>query len=201
MASWLFAQVHGFIVEREPTVIKQARRTLFDSLAGEVLEVGAGTGVNFRYYPDGVSLTASDYSPHMMRKLEQPARDASIPITLRQADAQKLPFKTNSFDHALVTLVFCSVPNPPAGFAELERVVRPGGTVRLLEHVQSTSARTSNLQRWITPVWKHIGDGCHLNRDTVATIEASGLAIDDVHEVDGTPPLFPIKVIRASVPA
>ena len=201
MASWLFAQVHGFMVEREPAAIKQTRPMLFDLLAGEVLEVGAGTGVNFRYYPDGVSLTASDYSPHMMKKLEQPARDVSIPITLRQADAQKLPFKANSFDHALVTLVFCSVPDPQAGFAELERVVRPGGTVRLLEHVQSSSARTSNLQRWITPVWKHISDGCHLNRDTVATIEASGLAIDDVHEVDGAPRLFPIRVIRASVPS
>ena len=201
MASWLFAQVHGFLVEHEPAAIKEARSTLFDGLAGEVLEVGAGTGVNFRYYPDGVSLTASDYSPHMMRKLEQPARDASIPITLRQADAQKLPFETDSFDHALVTLVFCSVPDPQAGFAELERVVRPGGTVRLLEHVQSSSARTSSLQSWITPVWKHIGDGCYLNRNTVATIEASGLAIDDVHEVDGAPRLFPIRVIRAHVPA
>ena len=201
MASWLFAQIMGFMAEHESKAIRTARGGLFDGLSGDVLELGAGSGVNFKHYPEGVTLTATDYSPHMLKKMQQPAARASIPVTVRQADAQALPFETDSFDHALITLVFCSIPDTAAAYDEIERVVRPGGTVRLLEHVAAPGGRTLQIQNRLTPFWRRIGDGCHLNRDTVAAARASGLNVDSVDTVDGTPRLFPMRVIRAHVPA
>jgi ubiquinone/menaquinone biosynthesis C-methylase UbiE len=100
-----------------------------------MLEVGAGTGLNFRYYPTGARGAAVELSFEMLRhaswKTERPARCALV-----QARAESLPFADDAFDAALATLVFCSVASPQQAFAELRRVVRAGGRVALLEHVR-----------------------------------------------------------------
>ena len=99
-----------------------------------ILEVGAGTGLNFRFYPRGARGVASELSCEMLKM----ARGKIVPegISLLQSGAEMLPFKDASFDAALATLVFCSVASPPAAFAELRRVIRPGGMLVLLEHVR-----------------------------------------------------------------
>ena len=102
---------------------------------GRLLEVGAGTGLNFRHYPPHARGAAVELSFEMLRharwKMERPAN-----VALVQARAESLPFADDSFDAALATLVFCSVASPPMAFAELRRVVRAGGRVVLLEHVR-----------------------------------------------------------------
>ena len=127
MASWLFAQVFPFLSRHEPKPIGAARRDLLQGLSGEVLEIGAGSGVNFALYPSDVTLTATDYSRHMMKKLAAPAREAGIDVVLRQADVRQLPFEDDSFDHTVVTEVFCSVPAQQKGFAEMLRVTPTRG--------------------------------------------------------------------------
>lgn len=97
-----------------------------------ILEIGAGTGLNFRFYPRYEIAVASEISIQMLLL----ARKISGPVHLTQADAQTLPFGDNSFDAAFATLVFCSIPDPMKAFAELIRVVRPDGRVVLLEHVR-----------------------------------------------------------------
>jgi ubiquinone/menaquinone biosynthesis C-methylase UbiE len=99
-----------------------------------ILEVGAGTGLNFRFYPRGARGVASELSCEMLKV----ARDKIVPpgISLVQNSAEMLPFRDASFDAAFATLVFCSVASPSAAFAELRRVVKPGGTIVLLEHVR-----------------------------------------------------------------
>lgn len=100
-----------------------------------ILEVGAGTGLNFPYYPREVALgVASELSCEMIRIGKQKPRPASIHFV--QASAEHLPFADRCFDAAFTTLVFCSVKSPAEAFAELRRVVRPGGTIALLEHVR-----------------------------------------------------------------
>jgi len=99
-----------------------------------ILEVGAGTGLNFPFYPQGTRGVASELSCEMLkvaRAKERPAR-----VHLAQSSAEELPFADASFDAAFATLVFCSVASPQRAFAELRRVVRPGGMVALLEHVR-----------------------------------------------------------------
>lgn len=97
-----------------------------------VLEIGAGTGLNFKFYPECRRAVASEISGGMLLV----AKEKPSSIDLVQADAQALPFAANTFDAAFATLVFCSIPDPQKAFAELCRAVRPGGKIVLLEHVR-----------------------------------------------------------------
>ena len=141
---------------------------------GRLLEVGAGTGLNFRHYLPGARGAAVELSGEMLRharqKTERPAG-----VALVQARAEQLPFADHSFDAALATLVFCSVESPARAFAELRRVVRAGGRVVLLEHV-----RPDNL---LAPLFDLL-NFCtvrlcedHFNRRTARAAEAAGLRV------------------------
>jgi ubiquinone/menaquinone biosynthesis C-methylase UbiE len=100
-----------------------------------VLEIGAGTGLNFAHYPHGAHGVASELSCEMLKiaaaKTNRPAR-----VHLLQANAHALPFPENTFDAAFCTLVFCSVPDPLRGLREIRRILRPGGRLVMLEHVR-----------------------------------------------------------------
>lgn len=201
MPSWLFAKYYPLIARNEPRGVRAARKALLDGLSGQILEVGAGTGINFPGYAAGLSVTATDYSPHMLKNARRAAAAADAAITVQRADVQDLPFDDDRFDHALATLVFCSVLDQQRGLAELLRVTKPGGSIRLIEHVRAEAPWPQRLQNWITPAWRRLGDGCRLNLDTVGAVEAAGLVIDSVEAVKGSPRLVPMRVIRAHVPA
>lgn len=198
--SWLFAQVYERISGWESAELRRARGTLIEGLSGEILEVGAGNGRNLALYPAGAHVTATDYSPHMLRKAERRAHEAAATVALRRADVQALPFQANQFANAVAGLVFCSVDDPGRGLRELARVTRPGGQVRLLEHVGAGPGRTRRVQSGLTPLWRRIGDGCHLDRDTVAAVGAAGLVVEEVIPVAGVPRLFPMRLIFAGSP-
>jgi len=111
------------------------RRLPRDSSSSRILEIGAGTGLNFPHYPRDAHGAATEPSREMLRRAHaKQSRPASIHLV--QSRAGQLPFADNSFDAAFATLVFCSVASPPGAFAELRRVVRAGGRVVLLEHVR-----------------------------------------------------------------
>ena len=99
-----------------------------------LLEVGAGTGLNFPFYPQGARGVASELSREMLKVAR--AKERPVRVHLTQSCAEELPFADASFDAAFATLVFCSVTSPQKAFQELRRVVRPGGTIALLEHVR-----------------------------------------------------------------
>jgi ubiquinone/menaquinone biosynthesis C-methylase UbiE len=99
-----------------------------------VLEIGAGTGLNFPFYPQGAHGVASEYSCEMLKVARGKPRPAGVHLV--QTSAERLPFSNDSFDAAFATLVFCSLPSPQDAFLELRRVVRPGGQIVLLEHVR-----------------------------------------------------------------
>lgn len=101
-------------------------------LNAAILELGAGTGANFEFYPPSEIAISTELSIQMLRKAA-PKRRENL---LVNADAQQLPFPENAFDAAFATLVFCSIPDPERAFRELQRVVKPNGTVLLLEHVR-----------------------------------------------------------------
>jgi ubiquinone/menaquinone biosynthesis C-methylase UbiE len=144
---------------------------------GRLLEVGAGTGANFPFYPRGASAACAEPSREMLlRAREKAQRPAGAALV--QARAERLPFADRTFDAALATLVFCSVGSPAEGFAELRRVVRAGGRVVLLEHVRPSGALGylfDAMNLLTVPLFED-----HFNRRTADEARRAGLMVERV---------------------
>jgi ubiquinone/menaquinone biosynthesis C-methylase UbiE len=147
-----------------------------------VLEIGAGTGINLRFYDPGrVShLTLSDLDDRRLVLGERVRRDRpelAGRVTVTRIDAQRLPFPDGAFDTVVATLLFCSVECPPCGFDEIARVLSPEGRYLFLEHVRPEHPRLARVFDSINPLWNGVSRGCNLNRDTIGEIGAAGFTI------------------------
>lgn len=158
---------------------------------GAVLEIGAGTGANFSYYRQAEKIVAVEPDPFMLRRAVKRARHLGLDIEFRQAVAEALPFPDASFDAVVATLVFCTVTDPARALAEVGRVLKPGGTFRFIEHVRVEGGVAAGMQDVLTPVWKRVGAGCHLNRRTVDAVEAAGFEIVEMKQ-ERPFPLLPL---------
>jgi ubiquinone/menaquinone biosynthesis C-methylase UbiE len=174
----LFARFYDRLSRSMWEVEAPHRTELVSDLSGRVLEVGAGTGLNFQLYGQGVEVVAIEPEPNMRRRALEKAADASAPVRLLGGAGEALPFQDGSFDAAVVSLVLCSVRQPAAAAAELRRVLKPGGELRIFEHVRSTDRGHARWQDWLTPVWGFFSAGCHPNRDTAATLREAGFEVE-----------------------
>lgn len=145
---------------------------------GRILEIGAGTGLNFGFYPRGAHGVASELSCEMLKLANRKHRPAGL--SLVQTDAEMLPFADASFEAAFATLVFCSIPSSQNALAELRRVIKAGGTIVLLEHVrpQGLLGPVFDLLNFFTT--RLFGD--HVNRRTADTARAAGLEVRRVEQ-------------------
>ena len=142
-----------------------------------LLEIGAGTGLNFPFYPPGAAVVTSEPSREMLaRAAAHPKRPAGT--LLVRHTVERLPFADGTFDAAFATLVFCSVSSPAEGFAELRRVVRPGGHVLLLEHVRPAGL-LGYLFDALTPLTRALCED-HFNRRTALEARRAGLEVLEV---------------------
>jgi ubiquinone/menaquinone biosynthesis C-methylase UbiE len=165
----------------EEAGLREMRRRLLARAGGRVLELGAGTGLNLDLYPEKVrELLMLEPDPHMAKRLRATAAASPRPVSVSEAPAERLPFEGSSFDTVVATLVFCTVPDPAATLAEVARVLKPDGKLLFLEHVRANDPRLARWQDRLEKPWRFIGDGCHCNRDTIATIESSPLRLEDV---------------------
>jgi len=147
---------------------------LVEGAVGRTLDVGCGTGRNLPLVDARLRVVGLD--PAHASLLAARRRAPGVPLV--QGDAQALPFRDGAFDTVLSGLVFCSVPDPVRGLAEVRRVLKPAGTLRMLEHVRATGGLKALVQdRW-QPLWTRITGGCHWNRQTERTVEAAGFRID-----------------------
>jgi len=151
------------------------RRWLVASARGRTLDLGCGTGRNLPLLPAGARAVGLDPAADALRRARR--RAPAVPLLIARAEA--LPFRDGTFDTVLSGLVFCSVGDPPGGLAEVRRVLRPGGELRMLEHVRSTSPWGARLQDLIQPLWTWVAGGCHPNRETEGTVARAGFVIDD----------------------
>jgi ubiquinone/menaquinone biosynthesis C-methylase UbiE len=149
------------------------RRWLVEGAEGAVLDVGCGTGRNLPLLRPGVRVIGLELSAEALAR----ARRRAPGVPLVQGDAEALPFRSGVFDTVMSGLVFCSVPDAARGLAEVKRVLKPGGALRMLEHVRATRGFKARMQdRW-QPLWTRITGGCHWNRDTEAAVERAGFRI------------------------
>lgn len=160
------------------TIYGDHKKDLFKDLSGVVVEVGPGTGINFRYFPSSITewigIEPNEaFSSMLMTK----AKQFGINAKLISGDAAHVPLADNSVDAVLCTLVLCSVEDPCKTIAEMKRILKPGGRLIFIEHVAS-SAQTMlrTVQNVVNPLNKLIADGCNCNRETWLHFEQGGFS-------------------------
>ena len=157
--------------------IRHARKRLLAGARGDVLEIGVGTGLNLSAYPPGVALHAIDPSEHALALAERRAVHLGRSVALASGDAAALPYPDASFDTVVGTFVLCSVGDVAATLQEGQRVLRPGGTLRFLEHARSDHGGIARVQTRLAPAWSRASGGCRLDHDLGASLESAGLHI------------------------
>jgi ubiquinone/menaquinone biosynthesis C-methylase UbiE len=179
----VFARCYAWMSQRTSAAVAQHRATLLAGLAGRVVEVGAGNGMNFAHYPATVAaVLAVEPEQHLRRLAGEAATEAPVPVEVVDGVADRLPAAGASFDAAVLSLVLCSVPDMAVALAEVRRVLRPGGELRFFEHVLADSPRLARVQRGLdATVWPRLAGGCHTARDAAAAIERGGFVVTQLN--------------------
>lgn len=177
-------RVFAAVWERIGSSHTDARKQTAGEARGHVLEIGAGTGFNFKFYGDETErVTATDPDPFMLRRARSRADAADIKVEVRQASAEDLPFDNASFDTVVGTWVACSFNDPAKAFSEIRRVLKQGGELRFHEHVRSENSLLAFGQDMVTPISRWLGAGCHQNRETVRYIREAGFELRQLEKV------------------
>lgn len=177
----LFARLFDRM-SRKAEVAGQAehRRELLAGLVGQVIEVGAGNGLNFKHYPSTVTeVIAVEPEPYLRERAQEEAERVPVAVRVDDGVADRLPVDDASVDAGVVSLVLCSVRDQQRALAELRRVIRPGGELRFYEHVLANSPGFARFQRIVRPGWRLVAGGCHCDRDTGAAIAGAGFEVED----------------------
>ncbi|CAA9224152.1 MAG: hypothetical protein AVDCRST_MAG54-710, partial [uncultured Actinomycetospora sp.] len=145
----------------------ERKAALFADLPGTVVELGAGTGANMRYYRAGTRVIAVEPNPPMHRPLRDAAARHGVDVDIRTVGAQDTGLADGSVDAVVSTLVLCTVDDPAAVVAEVRRILRPGGRFLVLEHVAAPDpSPVARLQRLLWTGWRWAFEGCDLRRHT-----------------------------------
>ena len=164
----------------EQVLLGAWRRRIGARAGGRVLEIGAGTGSQLRWYAPGAVVTALEPDRAMAARARRRAARAHAPVEIVIGSAEELPFAAGSFDTVVFTFAFCSVADTAKVLAELRRVLVPGGRLLMLEHVHLPWRPGRRLQSRAAPAWAAAAGGCRLDRDTVGLVRAAGLEVPDV---------------------
>lgn len=173
----LFAYALKSLARYHEDRVASHKRRLLAPLSGKVLEIGPGIGPNLDYLSPDVEWLGVEPSLPMQRYLKARAGRLGRQIQVVTGYAERLPVADASVDAVISTLVLCSVPDVAAALAEVRRVLKPGGSFVFVEHVRSQHPAWARLQRWGTPVWRCLGDGCSPDRDTVSDLEQAGFGV------------------------
>ena len=163
------------------SMLSERRAALVPRAKGTVLEVGIGSGLNLPYYSHEVErLYGVDPSPQLLAMARSNARKAQLAVEFVCESAERLPFADASFDCAIMTWTLCSIPHAGRALREVRRALKPGGELFFAEHGLAPDARVAAWQRRLTPLWRPLAGGCHLDRPIDALIRAAGFEIAEV---------------------
>jgi ubiquinone/menaquinone biosynthesis C-methylase UbiE len=147
--------------------------------SGRVLEIGIGSGLNLPFYRQGIiQIIGLDTSPKLLEMVREGTRRTSTPLELIEASAEDIPIDDRSIDTVVTTWTLCSIPDAPRALAEMRRVLKPGGRLLFVEHGRAPEPRVQWWQDHLTPAWKYVSGGCHLNRAIGDLIQNAGFHIE-----------------------
>lgn len=168
-----------FQASMERNFMGAVRAEMLAGARGRVVEIGAGTGINLGHYPSSVDqLVCTEPEEPMAKRLRRKAAGSDLEVDVVNAPAERLPFDDDAFDTAVATLVLCTVDDPSRALREIDRVLKPGGRFVFVEHVRAPEPDLAKWQDRLHPIWLRFGHGCHCNRPTLDTIEASPLRVE-----------------------
>ncbi|MEU6388247.1 class I SAM-dependent methyltransferase [Streptomyces sp. NPDC046939] len=175
----VFARYYARFSERAEPSMAPVRSELLGGLSGRVIEVGAGNGLNFSYYPRTVAEVVAIEPERILRQLAiEAAQRADVPVDVVPGAAEALPVKSEGYDAVVLSIVLCSVRDVARALAEVRRVVRPGGEVRFFEHVRAPHPTMRRVQAALDrTVWPRLFGGCHVGRDTVTALRDAGFEL------------------------
>jgi SAM-dependent methyltransferase len=197
-----FARLWTFLSNHETEEIQRLRTENLVGLTGRVLEVGAGTGTNFGYYPATVTeVVAVEPERRLAPQARKAAAKAPVPVTVSTGTVERFLSDGDGkpFDAVVCSLVLCSIDDPDSVLRQLFSLVRPGGELRFLEHVGSTGLRGRLQKVADATVWPRLMGNCHTHRDTEASIVGAGFAVQGARREPAMPAWFPTPVAEYTI--
>ena len=157
------------------------RSEVVGAARGRVLEIGVGSGLNLRYYGKDVeSVIGLDPSQRLLDRARERAAKVSVPVEFVLGSATAIPLADASVDCVVMTWTLCSIPDPAAALAEMRRVLKPDGKLLFVEHGLAPDASVERWQHRLTPIWRRIGGGCHLDRKMDVLMQVAGFVLSDL---------------------
>lgn len=198
--TWIFPRVLDLVMRQKQ--MTPFRERIGRAAAGRVLDLGIGSGLNLPFYgPQASQVLGVDPSEELLGLAGERARKAPVSIELLKGSGEALPLDDKSVDTAVVTFTLCTIPDATKAVAEIRRVLKPDGTLLFAEHGRAPDLGVARWQDWMTPIWKRIAGGCHLNRQPDLLIRSAGFAIDalEVGYLRGPRPMTYVYEGRAHI--
>lgn len=173
----------AFMKPFEKKALHGLRKKYIHGIKGKVLEIGGGTGINIAHY-NNVDLVMTDLE--VSEVLKNRLKDSNLKYEICNCGVTDLPFEDHSFDYVVSTLVFCSVEDVAKGLKEIQRVLKTSGRLIFIEHVHPKEQPWRYIFNILTPLWKRLASGCHLNRDYIKALESENFILEDKTYVFGT---------------
>jgi len=178
-SNWLFPRVLDRVMRQQQMI--PFRQRVGKAASGRVLDVGVGSGLNLPFYGEQADrVFGIDPSSELLHFAVERAGSASVPVELLRGSGEALPFEDRSIDTVVVTFTLCTVCDAAATLGELRRVLRPGGRLLFAEHGRAPEAGVARWQDRLTPIWRRLAGGCHLNRKPDDLIHSAGFSIESL---------------------
>ena len=176
---WILPPILDLVMRRKD--LTKYRRTAVAAARGRVLEIGVGSGLNFPLYGKEVELVYGiDLSRRLLSIARRRAAASTVPVELHLGSATAIPLADDTVDTVVMTWTLCSIPDPPAALREMRRVLKPSGNLCLVEHGLSPEPSVEHWQRRITPTWRRMAGGCHLDRKIDELIRLAGFDLTNL---------------------